>query len=372
MSKKTAQINPLEVPSKRRYDRFLTENVIEKLLENAYFVYFRTPRLTQNDFLLKGLFSLDDVRRDERIILNYNLKSITYGKWVNNEDRLNFLALLQIGLKDLQKVTGTKNIGKNILEIDLGGAGRKGAMALFNSYYNRISLKRQKRPDKYLEYLENNGINTSRHKKDYFDKLNYTGRGELLTLNNAGKLWIMETSGFGAFAHEYGHFIDYFIYKGGATGNGVLPLEKKEYTLEELKYSYHPNFENLPNVRKLMFAVFLDIYYKKKGAIYILSSEGTRIKKETDKLSERQKLYWLSYVELWARIFEVYTSLILERTGVKNTFLVGQYGKFGREILERDGELIINKTNWVYPLKSNLEKKTRNIKLILNIFANKN
>ena len=162
------------------------------------------------------------LRRDEFLIKQYGIKSIGFGSWVKNEDRINFLAILAVSFYDLSTMLKTTNLGKNKLQIDWGGVGRKGAAGVFFGNYNLITMPRYKRPDKYLAQLENLGFDTTRLRQLFFEPITSVQRGTIYTLNKKGKAWIMQTAGWGSFAHEFGHFMDFTIGGHYIGGNKIL------------------------------------------------------------------------------------------------------------------------------------------------------
>ena len=355
-----------------------------KLKGNTYNWYnsFRTPKSTPFDGLPRRL--------DIDLIDDYGLRTITFGNWVKQFDRLNFCALLSIALSDLEAYViapKTKNIvkglGKKELTIDWGGRGKKGANGIFYSGSTLINLRRFSRPDKLLQDLAEAGINTAPYLSKYFEPVKGQSGGTNYQLNKQGYIWVLGSSGFGSFAHEYGHFLDNYLgRKFGAkdffiSGRGVLPV-RQELTEKDILYAMTGSYIQ-PNIeaKVLMFQVFRDLYYDKKvkrtvvgDDTYYYPNENLLNLEKYCKQTGGKETYWLSFIEVWARLFEVFVTNELSSKGVTNTFLVGDAKKFEIQIKVVDVKEITKEVGRLcYPTPSSVKKVSKDIKAILDIFA---
>jgi conjugative element/phage-associated large polyvalent protein len=211
------------------------------------------------------------------VIKKFKLKGIEFGNWVNEEDRVNYLYCMVAALYDLNKVLSFNfNIGiNNNLSVAFGARGTGGrAMAHYEPGTQTINLTRYSQ-------------NTKAGDKDK-------------EFANSG--------GMGAFAHEYGHFLDYFFgrYIDQSTTNASLTLG--DYSGSKLATNYPKG-----SMRAAMQSVILSIIYSKPGTY---SPYYLALKK---KLSDDK--YWFRHNELFARAFEQYVQHKLLAAGVQNKFL---------------------------------------------------
>lgn len=121
-----------------------------------------------------------DVRKVEKL---FKLRGFQFGNWVNNEDRFNYLAALGICLFDLNKVLKFKgnNLGlDNTLGVAFGARGQRGALAHYEPRTHIINMTRYYDADKWIK-------------------------------PPSKAVRFVVSGGVGSFAHEYGHFLDYFF-----------------------------------------------------------------------------------------------------------------------------------------------------------------
>lgn len=374
--KKTSKIEstrPPEYTRVKRLDRYNdSPESIEHVVEFQYWDRYRTPKITNRlkSFIFSGILTdgYNGLRRDEFILKQYNIKSIGFGSWVKNEDRINFLAILAVSLYDLSTILKTNDLGRKRLQLDWGGVGRKGAAGVFFANYDLITMPRYKRPDKYLQQLEKYGLYTGGLIERYFDKINSIQRGTIYTLNKQGKAWIMQTAGWGSWAHEYGHFMDHYIatkYFGSGrsvsfvSGNNTLPdFRSKEFYSSNLKTKQRTasitsdyicslltnqklTYDQLNIASKAFYDWLVAMYFiKQKDGSFRPNTQYNRLLKFCEERGAKWG-YWGSIVELWARSWEVYVSEFLQRKGVNNTFLVKIDKKFGRDIRVLDGGKVV-------------------------------
>lgn len=212
----------------------------------------------------------------------YKLSGIEMGNWLSQQDRINYLSGLGIALFDLHKAlkfTPEQISIKSKLSIAFGARGRGKAMAHFEPGSFAINLTRYSRPKE-----------VGRRPKNF-------NRVDL----------ILTDGGVGAFAHEYGHALDYF---------GGLHVEKGDY----FSLSRDDNTDPRPNqallkkntLRGLMEKLLFKILWK---------SPNTRSNYYARLVGFTKKKYYLQRNEIFARAFEVYVQYKLNKNKYKNVFL---------------------------------------------------
>ena len=220
---------------------------------------------------------------DVRFIENYyGLRAIEFGNWLSQQDRINYLSGLGIALFDLHKAL--KFTPKQIsiagkISVAFGARGRGKALAHFEPGSFAINLTRYSRPNK-----------VSKRPKDF-------KRVEL----------ILKDGGVGAFAHEYGHALDYF---------GGLHVEKGDtFGLsrdEVIDPRPDPALMKKNTLRGLMEKLIFKICWKDA---HNRSNYFARLVKAT------QRKYYFQRNEIFARAFEIYVQYKLAKYKYKNTFL---------------------------------------------------
>lgn len=388
--RKTKRLEPRPAPNIKKYDQYIQDKSVRNaIVEMEYWPEYRSPKINTGRLqtLIFGGITRDvynGLRRDEYLIKNYNLGTISFGNWVKNEDRMNYLAILAVSLYDLSNILKTKNLGKNSLTLDWGGVGQGRYKGVFFRDYDMISMPRYQRPDKWLKMMESFGIYIDR--KKYFDTVSVSNRGELLTLTKAGKAHLMRTtSGWGSFAHEFGHWMDHVLgmvnkdSNGFVTGDKVLPKfdpDKQSIVFTEadivaMLFSgkrYGVSASQLNRIERAFFDWLVAMYFQKTKTGYKANGQYKRLLKLIPKESKWK--YWGSIIEVWARTFEIYVSEALAKKGIKNTFLVSGYKKFGRDIRIIDGKpVVMTFGNAVYPSAAHIWANRKVFENIVAIFA---
>lgn len=228
---------------------------------------------------LLNIHSVIDITNiDNSVINKFKLKGLEFGNWLNNEDKYNYVSSLVMALYDLNKILGFNyNLGLDRhLSVAFGARGRGKALAHFEPWSNVINLTRYDKDT------------TSANKNDSFS----------------------HTGGVGSFAHEYGHFLDYFF--GGYIDRS---RDHRSLTIGDGANS-HPKANNYPkgSLRALTNDLIIAIIYKSPGR----HSDYYK-KLLTSEL--RGQIYWFRHNELFARAFEQYIGHKLERSGIINKFL---------------------------------------------------
>lgn len=206
----------------------------------------------------------------------FGFKGFQFGNWTTNEDRFNYLGAFAIACVDLDAVLKFsikgRSLGFNTLAIAFGARGRGIASAHYEPGLRVINITRYKRPD---------------------------GQTKLKSFKLSG--------GVGAFAHEYGHFLDYYF---GSLVLGNAP------SLSGGRIAFK-NFKNTraEPLRNAMENILERAFVDGKG------NESVYIKRLRHFLGVEDPEYWLRRNEVFARTFEQYIQGRLESVGVSNTFL---------------------------------------------------
>jgi len=244
----------------------------------------------------------------------YNLRSIAFGNWVSQQDRWNYIAAMGIGLFDLHHVLSFRESQVSLggkLSVAFGARGRGAAAAHFENKDFVINITRYSRRDK----------KKARAKGD--KELNYLTASE----------------GMGAFAHEYGHALDYYAgtfirsAKGGALSEGRSRRVK-------------------PN-KRLMKEDNAAGYMERLLNKIIWKNEKTHSSYYKRLLDSKEKPYYYRRNELFARSFESYVHYKMQKRKYFNVFLAET--KYPSSIyltpseikaLEKDFDQLINAIKW--------------------------
>jgi hypothetical protein len=382
-TKRTTPFRP--EPENSRLDNWYRSDGAEVKAKSNWWYKFRTPKV-------KSYLDVPP-RLDIEICKKYGVYTITFGEWVSQFDRLNFTATLKTALEDLDLLLPRKanstEIGKEMLTIDWGGRGRKGAAGIYNTDYQTLHLRRYTRADKLLKRMESIGENPNKYIAKYFDPVKGQFGQTSYQLNEEGYVWILGSSGFGSFAHEYGHFIDNYLgiqlKTIMATGLGLFPY-KSTVTFKEIveaftqqpapKYIVEPAdmslTEDIFSVQKHILLAFMEIYYnpiKGEKGLYKPSAALKRLHDYTLETLGKWS-YWGSFIEVWARAFETYVQYKLMDRGIKNTFLVSDAKKFEVQVKVVDGKEITETVGRrVYPTKEEIKRVYKHIDAVMRIFA---
>lgn len=217
---------------------------------------------------------------------HYGLKAIEFGNWLSQQDRKNYVAGLGLALYDFSKAIGfsPKQLslnGKIILAF--GARGRGGALAHFEPKTFAINMTRYSRPQK------------GDHKKTPNNKLKY----------------ILTDGGIGAYAHEFGHALDFY---GGMYLSKSFEKSLSGGKITSTKFnSASMNRKEANSLNALMDNVLTAIIFNKDGKY---SAYYQRLKDDQN-LTD----YYYYRAELFARAFESYVHLKLFRKKWFNTFL---------------------------------------------------
>lgn len=210
----------------------------------------------------------------DKVIKIFKLNEIGFGNWVTQEDRFNYMSALTIALYDINKICQFKNtnVGLNgMVSVSFGARGKGKALAHFE-------------PGTFI-------INVTRYHDGDASKINR----------------FIYTGGAGSMAHEYGHSLDYYF------GLFVAKDEKEA----SLSGGHSLDITGTPTTNKLRLDMnnLLDsiIWDKKKND---MTPYTKRLHKSftTD--------YWFRRNEIFARAFEKYVQVKLQRNGINNRFLL--------------------------------------------------
>lgn len=233
-----------------------------KLYLNGY--YFNTVKLNLP-------VELVDATNIHTILRKYKIKDVGFGNWVTVEDKINYVNALTLAFYDLNQVLKFNyNIGMNeTLSVSFGARGKGRALAHYEPKMEVINITRYKRANNKFDKLER----------------------------------FLNTGGIGSFAHEYGHFLDYFAGKFLDKNSIIFPLSGGHLINKKLPQNTGGELRELTN-EILDSLIFTD---GKTSSFYNRISG----------LGE----YWIRRNEIFARAFEVYIKTELERKDIFNVFL---------------------------------------------------
>jgi hypothetical protein len=289
------------------------------------------------------------------VVLNtYKLKGIEFGNWVNQPRRLDFCLNLFIGLYDLNKIVKFNNnigINKNV-GVAYGARGKKGALAHYEPWSNIINISRDRRVDKlFVDFFT--GMPLVQAKKNFSLYTQYKNQSR------------KENSGFGSFAHEYGHAIDYiiadkYLHRGVALSGGSVTLTSDKNPQRAL-INYDNGFQMADDADKIELA-FYDCL---TPLLFDNSGKPTGYYKRMYEYATKKKnTYWIRHNEIWARVFETFVAYKLSKQGIKNYFLTGEgKGKYKDELKSNFGR--------VYPTFNELIKVEKKIDHFLELVSKK-
>jgi hypothetical protein len=223
--------------------------------------------------ILSALKEFDEVPRV------FNLDAIGYGNWVTQEDRFNYSVAMHLALQDLQAVLKfpSNDLGKTLLKVTFGARGVPRALAHYE-------------PGNFL-------INVSRYSSDS-------------TIPKATRF--LYSGGMGAFAHEYGHFLDYLF--GLKCEPGINPCLTEGDSTASVEYfpKYNPKIQPLRHqMSKVIEAIIFSDVKKRKISPYYRMLKN--------KVGE--KPYFFQHNELFARAFESFVHAKCKELKINNRFL---------------------------------------------------
>jgi len=215
-----------------------------------------------------------------RILRLFRIRGVEFGNWLTNEDRFNYIVCLYYSLYDMNKILRFGgNVGlENTLAVAFGARGRSRALAHYE-------------PGSEI-------INITRYSKEFRDADKPRG--------------FAESGGMGAFAHEYGHALDYFF--------GSRMDQHIKYRSLTYGHTCAWDFENIwgkggsHHMRWLAVEIVRRAVQGEKGG---QSTWYRRMLKNPATATE----YYRRHNEIFARLFEQYIQYKLSRIGVTNRLL---------------------------------------------------
>lgn len=305
------------------------------------FVALRTPKI--NVQKLFKPYSIDKI--PEFLLKTYKLDGLEFGNWVNQYRRLDFCLNMVVALYDLQKILQFPNnnlgINKN-LSIAFGARGYARAYAHYEPSSKVINLTRDRRVDKNAKTLFGNKIAPYAQKRELYETFT--------------KLFREEASGYGSFAHEYGHFLDYVLAEQYSKKNVALSggrLNLTSYSNSSVAYSNYFNALRLPeNYRSNeIITTFCAAF---TAFLFDNTDKPTGFYRRVYDFAQNYGEYWSRLNEIWARIFETYIAYKLKKVGITDKVLVRDgKGKYRHELKE--------KADKVYPTFGEMQKNYKKI-----------
>lgn len=216
------------------------------------------------------------IKNPDNTIKQFKLKAVAFGNWVTIEDRINYTAVMFLSFYDMNKVVRfNSNIGLNNLSVTFGDRGFPKSLAHYNPGSILININRYKRgaSSKEFRFLTSGGVHS--------------------------------------FAHEYGHFLDYFA-------GGVLEPTANYYACTGgHSVARYKLLINSP-IRAKVDDILFKIMWQKTGKLTeYYSALVALVNDEESGFGE----YWIRRNELFARAFEKYIQFELNEMGIKNHFL---------------------------------------------------
>lgn len=280
----------------------------EDFIENLYISYYKPLRKP----LLNVKTILNGNEDSSTFILNkYKIGSLEYGNWCNQFRRIDFNLNLIVALFDFEKVLKFKNnIGLNsTLNIAFGARGVSPAYAHYEPAMRIINLTRDRRVDKIKDFFGNKVVIANK------DPKLYKAWSDLLRT---------ERSGFGSFAHEYGHFLDYVLVekyiknRSNALSGGASVIFSDQDPVKAYRHFNDVVGNGNTKLEKESKDILEKLLFIKKGSKIKCTPYYIRLYDFGSKRSD----YWLRLNEIWARMFEIYTAYKLKDLGINNQFLV--------------------------------------------------
>jgi Large polyvalent protein-associated domain 1 len=221
----------------------------------------------------------------------FGLKGIEFGRWVTNEDRVNFLDVMNRSLVSLAAALKLSNhhIGLSLTTgLAFGARGSGPALAHYEPGTGMINLTRYHRDD-------------------------------VTEITKPTKFF--ESGGMASFAHEWGHAIDYFLgtYIDQHSASRALSFGDIVFTSVKDWSLYERISFQKGSHRWLMREILSVILFSKRGSTFsAFYSRLLLALKKDDQFGE----YYLRANELFARVFEQYVHFKLQGIGIRKGFLV--------------------------------------------------
>jgi hypothetical protein len=292
------------------------------------------------------LFKETDVNKLPEFIINtYKIKGLEFGNWANQVRRLDYCLATIIAFYDLQKILQFKNnnLGLNkSISMAYGARGGANALAHYEPLTRVINLSRDRRIDKIKNLFGNKVYD------DYKD----TNQEDWLNLTNKMR---EQKSGYGSIAHEYGHALDYTLSElyttkrsTGLSGGGYSIVSYKNAKFAH-NFFYNLVYQKKDYVNELE-QTFIDCF----EPFLFTKGKPTGYYRRVYEYADKTSGYWSRLNEIWARIFETYIAYKLEKTGIKDNYLVrAGKGKYRIEL----GKNALN----VYPTFGEMAKHYKKI-----------
>lgn len=312
MANKIVDINPFRGGKAAKYNsEYLDKTAYDYL---ADFKPLRKPVLT----LIPKVFKNVAINRAAELVIDqYKFKGLEFGNWVNQHRRIDFCLNLYTALYDLNKVLKfNNNIGINkTISIAYGARGSKGALAHFEPVNNVINLSRDRRVDKInVDFFGNKTTPFNLRPQQY---------------QSAKNEFREHRSGYGSFAHEYGHALDYimaekYTNRFTALSGGRVNLVNPNYGTAYFTFDMALNTGYSPLEIKFRECFEPLLFKNKKPTSFYLGVYALALKQGT---------YWSRLNEIWARVFEIYVAYKLSKQGIVNKFLIKDgKGKYRDEL----------------------------------------
>jgi hypothetical protein len=313
MANKIIDINPYGGGKASKANQLLLMDDAKEYLKK--YKPLRSPVLK----LVPNVFKSFEVSKASELILKqYKFAGIEFGNWVNQYRRIDFCFNLYTALFDLNKVLKfNNNIGFNkSIYVAYGARGAQKALAHYEPLNKVINLSRDRRLDK-----DDVDFFTGVQRSPFAQK-----PSEYLSTQSKFR---EHKSGYGSFAHEYGHAIDYIVAEKYTTRNRPLTGGKVILTNPKYKTAYSNFLKAINTGNSKIEMLFLNCF----EPLLFTKDKPTGFYKRLYVYTLLNGTYFSQLNEIWARTFEVYVAYKLQKQGITNKFLVKEgKGKYRDEV----------------------------------------
>lgn len=218
----------------------------------------------------------------ETVKKKFKVKALEFGNWVPIEMRYNYLVGTIVAMHDIKLITRLRSFGLNVLSVAYGARGSGQALAHYEAFTRTINITRYPRGGSFA----------------------FSG-------------------GVGSLAHEYGHFLDYYYGIRSKNQSGSQALSGGQSTVTTFSEAELKDPGPWGAMSRLLQA--------------IIWKDGEK----TDYYLRVRKIgsdYWYRRNELFARCFEQFIQVRLNKKGIDNTFLTKsrKYDEVGKVYMKAD------------------------------------
>lgn len=284
----------------KRIDTQLPAEVVQGSATSQYWLQVQFREMyTRTRPGFRGLIPAGyDPSDQSKVISHFDLKGFEYGNWLNQEDRYNYLWSVQIALFDLSKITGIQKVGLGkLVGIAFGARGKSNALAHFESSTNMINITR---------------FHEAKKVKDFLGRPVFGNK----TTDMIKPVLFEQTGGMGSLAHEYGHALDYIF-----GGRVEIDPSGKDYSLTNGQSTFDKatTAAKSGTMRYLTAEIINKLIWEDSAKQDVYTIFYAKMKKAVKE--KKLQSYWIRQNEMFARTFEAYIQMKLQKNGIENSFL---------------------------------------------------